>query len=262
MLAEPAVQVASSSRSQLAMRTARAAVSVAWEGTSMEIYWRPSLTATIVSHLVTRSLVTRLVLDVCEERVIQVGPSALRNLSFSYIGRWVVERSPGVSTGSTSQNNDFADDQATAERAAAAIQIVTAALDAVIEAEPLTVTSNATPRVIPLAYGWFASIVRTGQLVALAHDHGLRHECAASARAVLQHALALQWLIERGDPAVDAVEADGQRRAFDLVKELADTGWPIPAELTMRPSTRPTQSGALEHQFGNFKAMKLIQKTV
>lgn len=72
---------------------------------------------------------------------------------------------------------------------------------------------------------------------------------------VLQHTLALQWVIEGGDPAVNAVEADGHRRAFNLVKELTDTKWPLPEGFTMQPSAGPAKSGALEHQFGNFKAM-------
>lgn len=59
-----------------------------------------------------------------------------------------------------------------------------------------------------------------GELIVLAHENGLRHECSASARVVLQHTLALQWLTEGGDPAFDAVEADAERRAYDLVKEL------------------------------------------
>ncbi len=57
--------------------------------------------------------------------------------------------------------------------------------------------------------------------------------------------LALQWVIEGGDPTVDAVEADGHRRAFDLVKELTDTEWPLPEGFTMQPSAGPAKSGAL-----------------
>jgi hypothetical protein len=160
-----------------------------------------------------------------------------------------------VNSISASSEDDFQDDQATAKRASAAIGIITDALDALGQTGSATRTPKATARVFPLAFGWFAAVVRNGQLVALAHENGLRHESAASARLVLQHALALQWLIEGGDPAVDAVEADGQRRAFDLVKELSDTGWPLPAGFTLQPGDRPAKSGALEHQFENFKAM-------
>lgn len=160
-----------------------------------------------------------------------------------------------------SQANDFADDQVTAERAAAAIRIIAAALDGIAKAgSSQSLAPTTTQRVFLLAYGWFASVVRTGQLIAVGHENGLRHECAPSARTVLQYSLALQWLIEGGDPATDAVEADAERRAYDLVKELNDTGWPIPAGFTMQVSTRPAKSGALEEQIDNFKAMcKLYQ---
>lgn len=152
----------------------------------------------------------------------------------------------------------FNDDQATADRATKAIHIIVAALDAMGVAGSGTRAQAVSPRLFPLAFGWFAAIVRNGQLVALAHENRQRHESAANARLVLQHTLALQWVIEGGDPAVDAVEADGHRRAFDLVKELTDTGWPLPAGFTMKPGTRPAKSGALEHQFDNFKAMCVL----
>jgi hypothetical protein len=159
------------------------------------------------------------------------------------------------------QTNDFEDDAATAERATAAIRIIAATLDNIAKAGPSQpLTPNTTQLVFLLAYGWFASIVRSSELIVLAYEHGLRHECASSSRLVLQHTLALQWLIEGGDPAAVALEADRDRRAFDLVKELNDTGWPIPAGFTMQVPTRPSQSGALENQIGNFKDMCRLYK--
>lgn len=155
----------------------------------------------------------------------------------------------------TSRLDGFNDDQATADRATKALGIIAAALDAMGAAGSGTRAQAFPARVFPIAYGWFAAVVRNGQLIALAHENGLRHECAANARLVLQHTIALQWLIEGGDPAVSAVEADGERRAFDLVKELTDTHWPLPAGFTMQPGIRPAKSGALEHQFDNFKDM-------
>lgn len=150
---------------------------------------------------------------------------------------------------------------ATAERAIAAIRIIAATLDDIAKAGPSQpLTPNTTQRVFLISYGWFASIARSSELIALAYENGLRHECAASSRLVLQHTLALQWLIEGGDPAVDALEAHGERRAFDLVKELNDTGWPIPPGFTMQVATRPPKSGALEHQLDNFKDMCALYK--
>ena len=54
-----ALALASSSRSQRAMRTARAAACLTWEALSVGVRWRPLLSVVIVTHLVTRSLVSR-----------------------------------------------------------------------------------------------------------------------------------------------------------------------------------------------------------
>jgi hypothetical protein len=159
-----------------------------------------------------------------------------------------------VNSATPSSYDDLKDDRNTARRADKAIRIIATALDAVGSAGSAQAAATAT-RVFPLAFGWFAAVVRNGQLVALAHKNGLRHECSANARLVMQHTVALQWVIEGGDLAVNAVEADGRRRAFDLVKELTDTEWPIPEGFTMQPGARPPKSGTLEHQFDNFKAM-------
>jgi hypothetical protein len=50
---------ASSSRSQRAMRAAKAAACLAWEATSVDVRWRPLLSVVIVTHLVTRSRASR-----------------------------------------------------------------------------------------------------------------------------------------------------------------------------------------------------------
>lgn len=69
-----------------------------------------------------------------------------------------------------SQTNDFEDDAATAQRAVVAIGIIAAALDGIADAGPSQpLTPSTTQRVFLLAHGWFASIVRTSELVALAH---------------------------------------------------------------------------------------------
>ena len=46
--------LASSSRSQVAVPTARAAASLAWERPSVSVRWRPLLAVAIVTHLVTQ----------------------------------------------------------------------------------------------------------------------------------------------------------------------------------------------------------------
>lgn len=158
-------------------------------------------------------------------------------------------------TKSTPSLDAFNDDEDTARRATDAIDIIVAALDYMGVAGSVTRRPNTSDQVFALAYGWFATIVRNGQLVALAHKHGLRHECASNARLVLQHTLALQWIIEGGDAAFDAVVASAERHRYDLVKELVDTNWLLPAGFILQAGIKPPKGGALQEQFDNFKAM-------
>jgi len=149
----------------------------------------------------------------------------------------------------------FNDDEDTARRATEAIGIIVAALDAMGAPGSVARRPDTSGKVFMLAYGWFATIVRSGQLVALAHEHGLRHECASNARLVMQHSFALQWVIEGGDAAFEAVAVLAERHKHDLDKELVDSNWSLPAGFTLQAGTKPPKSGALQEQFDNFKAM-------
>lgn len=164
--------------------------------------------------------------------------------------------------------NDFAilssenikDDEGTARRSVEAIRIIAEAMDALGDAGSATAKSG-TARVVPVAWGWFAYIVRCASLISLAHQNGFRHECGPTSRVVIQYTLALQWLIEGGDAAVDVVEKAEHISAGKLAKELADTEFPLPEGYTLAtPIDPPTKSGALHNQFDNFKDMcKLYQ---
>jgi len=50
---------ASSSRSQVTVRTARASACLTWVAPSVNVRWRPLLSVAIVAHLVTRLLSSR-----------------------------------------------------------------------------------------------------------------------------------------------------------------------------------------------------------
>lgn len=160
-----------------------------------------------------------------------------------------------MTVGSPSPADEFADDAETARRASEAIQIMVAALDAIGRMSGPVTAPDVSARVFPIAYGWFAAIVRNSQLIALAHQHGLRHECAANARLILQHTLALQWLVEAGEPAAGAVEDAEHRQMRALIKEVVDTRWPVPAGLAMPAGTPPPKKGRLANDFENFKDM-------
>ena len=151
--------------------------------------------------------------------------------------------------------DNIEDDEDTARRSAEAIRFIAAAMDAMGESGSVSVTPGAE-RVFPVAWGWFAYIVRSGALIALAHEHGFRHECGPNSRVVIQYTLALQWLIEGGDAAVDVVEKAAHISVAELHKELSATGWPLPQGWTLvAPADPPAKGGALHHQFDNFKAM-------
>jgi hypothetical protein len=55
------------------------------------------------------------------------------------------------------------------------------------------------------------------------------------------------WLSMRSRPTVAG--------AHSIVKELTDTGWPLPTGFALQPGDRAAKSGALKHQLENFKAM-------
>ncbi|WNI20218.1 hypothetical protein [Actinacidiphila sp. ITFR-21] len=156
---------------------------------------------------------------------------------------------------SPSPTDEFADDTQTAERASEAIKVMVTALDTMVSADGVLIAPGVSPRVFPIAYGWFAAVVRNSQLIALAHHHGLRHECAANARLILQHTLALQWLVEGGEPAAAAVEDAQHRQMHALIKEVVDTKWPVPAGLEVPSGSPPPKKGRLAEDFENFKHM-------
>lgn len=156
---------------------------------------------------------------------------------------------------SPSPADEFADDAQTAGRASEAIKVMVTALDALGSMDGPVMAPGVSPRVFPIAYGWFAAVVRNSQLIALAHQHGLRHECAANARLILQHTLALQWLVEGGEPAAETVEDAQHRQMHALVKEVVDTKWPVPAGLEAPPGSPPPKKGRLANDFDNFKDM-------
>lgn len=54
------------------------------------------------------------------------------------------------------------DDRATADRVTKAIHIIADALDAMGVSGSATRAQSVSPRLLPLAFGWFAAIVRNG----------------------------------------------------------------------------------------------------
>ena len=152
-------------------------------------------------------------------------------------------------------SENIKDDEDTARRSVEAIRIIAAAMDTLGDAGSATAKPG-TARVFPVAWGWFAYIVRCGSLISLAHQNGFRHECGPTSRVVIQYTLALQWLVEGGDAAVDAVERAAHISNAALSKELIRTEWKLPEGYTLAEAADPpAKGGALLHQLENFKAL-------
>ena len=119
-------------------------------------------------------------------------------------------------------------------------------------------------KVFPAAYGWWRLIYRSADAVLLLIERGFTVEAAPVLRNVLNHAYALHWLVDNGEPAVDALAAAGIEDAEKMCKRLDQTGWPIAAEYRrllderkarMDPSAQAAAGGELvrklKHEISN-----------
>jgi len=133
-------------------------------------------------------------------------------------------------------NDEFADNEETAARAIDVIAILTEGFDALADSGSVNVDYD-KGLVFLTAYGWWAGITRSAQAISTLHQSGLAHESAPIVRTVLQHTLALQWLVETGDKAVAAVQEYTDDNTRKLLKTLAEANWP-PSSLTMNGTAK------------------------
>lgn len=85
-------------------------------------------------------------------------------------------------------------------------------------------------RVFGPIYSWWRLICRTGEAVLLLTGQGFTVEVAPLVRNILNHAYAINWIADNGDPAVDALIARGDEEREKLCKKLEETGWPQAAK--------------------------------
>lgn len=122
------------------------------------------------------------------------------------------------------------DDQAAADLAReVAARILTAAEDAIADGVDVP-AEYMKVKVFPAAYSWWRFICRSADAVLLLSERGFTVEAAPVLRNVLNHAYALHWLVDNGDPAVDALAAAGIDDAEKMCKRLEQSGWRIAAE--------------------------------
>lgn len=107
------------------------------------------------------------------------------------------------------------------------------------------------------------------EAVLLLTENGFTVEAAPLVRNIFNHAYAINWLVDNGDPAVDALVERGDDERERLVAKLEATDWPRAAEFRAAldqamaqqpapPVRNPMQQALhtkLRHELGNFYDM-------
>jgi transcriptional regulator with XRE-family HTH domain len=149
----------------------------------------------------------------------------------------------------------FDDDAATARRAEKVIEQLNAVLDFLASDGSIKAKSSTSERVFHLAYGWWTFIMRSSKAVLTLRHSALEHEASPIVRTVLQHGLVLQWLVDTGDSAVDAVEQYADANVRLLLKTMMDSDWPPVAGLTMVPPPVPEMRNLRVEKLRNFSSL-------
>ncbi|WP_406448699.1 DUF5677 domain-containing protein [Streptomyces sp. NBC_01622] len=123
-------------------------------------------------------------------------------------------------------------------------------------------------RVFGPVYSWWRLVCRTSEAVLLLTERGFTLEAAPIVRNILNHAYAINWLVDNGDLAVDALVARGDDEREKLCKKLEETGWSNAAEFravidqataqqvpAVRTPAEQTLFNKLKHELGNFYDM-------
>ncbi|MEU8251648.1 DUF5677 domain-containing protein [Nonomuraea sp. NPDC048916] len=116
-------------------------------------------------------------------------------------------------------------------------------------AESVIVTGVSVPvakaRVFGPVYSWWRLTCRTAEAALLLTERGFTVEVAPLVRNVFNHAYAINWLVDNGDAAVDALVARGDDEREKLCKKLEETGWPGAAEMRATLDLAAAQRSAL-----------------
>lgn len=149
---------------------------------------------------------------------------------------------------------EIADDAETASRAERVIDRFVDAIDSLISSGSLPVDPGRR-RVYAVAFGWWVYITRSSQAVLTLRRAGLEHEASPLVRSILQHGLMLQWLVDTGDSAVDAVEEYADENNRLLLKTMAETKWPSVPGLDATVPVKPAAFSPLMTKLKNFEEL-------
>ncbi|WP_446039044.1 DUF5677 domain-containing protein [Streptomyces sp. SID1121] len=159
---------------------------------------------------------------------------------------------------------EFADDQKTAERARAAALLLLEAGDRLVASRLSFPVRNY--KVVLGVYSWWRLVNRTSSAVLMLVDNGYAApEVAPLMRNIFNHAYAIDWLVDNGEAAVDALVSVGADEREKLQGWLDRTGWSIAAQYraeidahtAANPEPARDAAGELRHkrlkdELGNF----------
>jgi hypothetical protein len=79
-----------------------------------------------------------------------------------------------------------------------------------------------------VAYGWWMRCVRTAEAIRVLHRGGLGHEAAPLVRTLLHHELALLWLAQEPEIAIEALTYQAYAEANKLGSGMSKRNWVVP----------------------------------
>ncbi len=151
-------------------------------------------------------------------------------------------------------NVEIGDDEESAGRAEQAITMLVDAFEGLAAAGSVRALPG-TANLFKAAFGWWAGITRSSQAVLTLRRVGLEHEAAPIVRSIVQHSLVLQWMVEVGDAAVNAVAEYGDNNTRLLLDTLAQAKWELPDGFNPEVPPRPAVPNPLVSKVKNFEEL-------
>lgn len=88
---------------------------------------------------------------------------------------------------------------------------------------------DASPDLARVAHGWYARIRQTARALLLLDANDFGDEASPLRRSIIEHAVALCWLVDAKETALDALDRQHQRRTKLTADNLSE-GWSITKE--------------------------------
>ncbi|GAA5161367.1 DUF5677 domain-containing protein [Ornithinimicrobium tianjinense] len=93
--------------------------------------------------------------------------------------------------------------------------------------------SGAQVDAVNITWGWTARIVRTGEAALLLSDHAFHVEASPLLRSMLEHAIALRWVVDKRGSAAQALLRD-RANGYSRFQAAQHSGWRLEGEAAER----------------------------